>query len=52
MLIFDLSYRTSNFIFDLFQDDTETTTQAVAAASTTTEKPLDAPEAPKFCVSI
>ncbi|GMR35855.1 hypothetical protein PMAYCL1PPCAC_06050, partial [Pristionchus mayeri] len=46
----------NDFFASLFggkvQDDTESTTQAVAAQSTTTEKPLDAPEAPKFCVSI
>ncbi|GMT14173.1 hypothetical protein PFISCL1PPCAC_5470, partial [Pristionchus fissidentatus] len=45
----------NDFFASLFggkvQDDTETTTQAVAG-STTTEKPLQAPEAPKYCVSI
>ncbi|KAF8360733.1 hypothetical protein PRIPAC_87656 [Pristionchus pacificus] len=46
----------NDFFASLFggkvQDDTETTTQAVAAPSTSTEKPLEAPESPKFCVSI
>ncbi|GMS83513.1 hypothetical protein PENTCL1PPCAC_5688, partial [Pristionchus entomophagus] len=46
----------NDFFASLFggqvKDDTETTTQAVAAQSTTTEQPLQAPEAPKYCVSI